>query len=107
MIDAGVVAWDTVAPFAPHPGVEARRFDSDGVTVIRYELQEGARYPLHTHVQEQYFQVISGHPTAIADGEAVPLAPGDLLLIPAGVPHGARSERGKAVFLSISPRRAE
>lgn len=103
---ADVVRWETVPPFGPHPGVEGRRYDSDGLTIIRYELQQGARYPLHRHDREQYFQVLAGRPTAMVGDRPVVLDPGDLLHVPAGVPHGASSKAGTVLFLSISPRRA-
>ena len=103
---ADVVQWETVPPFAPHRGVEGRRYDSEGLTIIRYELQQGARYPSHRHDREQYFQVLAGRPTAMVGDRPVVLGPGDLLYVPAGVTHGATSETGTALFLSISPRRA-
>lgn len=101
----GLIDWDLIDVNTLHEGVQSQRLDSHQLTIIRYQIAQGAAYPLHHHEQEQFVQGISGE-VAFSMGEtSMNVRPGDLVCVPPGVPHGAASPDGVSVFLSISPRR--
>lgn len=48
--------------------------------------------PLHSHEQEEFWFIISGSAKAIFGDEEVEVVAGDLVIIPAGMPHTVWSE---------------
>jgi quercetin dioxygenase-like cupin family protein len=101
------VDWEAVPPVEPYPGVSARRFDTAHATVVRYQLAQGAQYPLHDHPEEQLVHVIEGSVAFSLGDREVVLSASDLVHVPGDVPHGARGlGPGTATFLNIViPRR--
>lgn len=70
----------------------------------RVELAGGQRLPDHTHDHEEVSHVVSGRWTVSIDGEESALAPGDTVVIPAGVTHGSYTREGdEAVILTSMP----
>lgn len=102
----GLISWDRITATSPHEGVRSRRLDSDHLTIIRYELAGGARYPLHRHEQEQFLQGVSGEVGFTVGESTIVVRSGDLVRVPPGIPHRATS-RGPSVFFSISPKRRD
>jgi quercetin dioxygenase-like cupin family protein len=100
------VDWSALEEARPFPGVRARRLDTAGATLVRYEFEPGAGYPEHAHPEEQVVVVLSGEGTFHAGGEAVALRPGGVLTTPGGLPHRAVAGPGGVVFVNIVvPRR--
>ena len=68
------------------------------------------RVPPHTtevrhfhHRAQQFFYILSGEPVMEVDGRLVPLAPGQGISIPAGIPHQMKNDSGGNVhFLLVS-----
>ena len=103
------IAWDAVAMEQVAAGVTRQVVDGDQQTIVRYVYQPGAVFARHHHPQEQVTVVLSGRIEFTIADDVVTLGPGELVVIPGGVPHGARVV-GAAVVESInalSPRRAE
>ena len=73
---------------------------------VRYKPDSVA--PLHSHVEEQLFVVLEGEIELELSGERRMMRPGDAALIPAWVPHSARSFSGGAYQLDVfsPPRKA-
>jgi quercetin dioxygenase-like cupin family protein len=73
---------------------------------VRYEANSEA--PLHSHVEEQIFVVLEGEIELEISGERRLMQPGDAALIPAWVPHSARSLSDRAYQLDVfsPPRKA-
>jgi quercetin dioxygenase-like cupin family protein len=73
---------------------------------VRYEPDSVA--PLHSHVEEQLFVVLEGEIELELSGERRMMRPGDAALIPAWVPHSARSFSRGAYQLDVfsPPRKA-
>jgi len=66
----------------------ARRFiTGDSVTVGRFELKKGGVVPTHAHVNEQISMVMSGALVFRIDGRETVVKAGELMQIPANVPH--------------------
>ncbi len=80
--------------------VMARRFfESESrlpVRVFVWELPAGAAWGVHSHpddeAQEEILYCLSGHGTAEADGEDIPVGPGEALLLAQGSVHGFRND---------------
>lgn len=66
-------------------------------------LLPGERLGAHYHEQvEETFYLLSGHATLLADGQAVPLVPGDVVRLPAPEQHDLRNdgtEPARLVFI--------
>lgn len=76
------------------------------MTVTRYSFDAGGRFPHHVHDQEQVTFVLAGALTFVVDGEEHPLGEGDVVVIPADVPHSAHAGSDGAEVLSVvSPAR--
>jgi quercetin dioxygenase-like cupin family protein len=63
--------------------------DSRGqLTVIDFVNPPGFAPPLHRHErEEEVFYVLNGKATFLCDGQEIPAGPGDLVHLPAGLPH--------------------
>ena len=66
----------------------ARRFiTGDSVTVGRFELKKGGVVPTHAHANEQISMVMSGALVFRIDGRDTVVKTGEVMQIPANVPH--------------------
>jgi mannose-6-phosphate isomerase-like protein (cupin superfamily) len=58
------------------------------LTVVEFLNPAGFAPPLHRHIEEdELFYVLSGTATFRCDGEEFDAGPGDVVLLPAGLPH--------------------
>jgi quercetin dioxygenase-like cupin family protein len=90
----------------PWPGVRRRSFDTERATVTAYEFEPDARFPIHSHPQEQITLVQQGEVDFSVGGQVKRLGPGDWSVVPPGVEHGLRAGDSGAQFLAIIvPRR--
>jgi quercetin dioxygenase-like cupin family protein len=97
--------WGAIPKERRYRGVTSQRYDTEQLTVIRYELSAGAQYPVHTHQDEQLVYVLDGRVRFAVGSEPVSLERGDLVHVAPGMPHGATAESAGVVFLTVSPRR--
>ena len=66
----------------------ARRFiTGDSLTIGRFELKKGGVVPSHAHVNEQISMVMSGALLFRIDGRETVVKAGEVMQIPANVPH--------------------
>jgi quercetin dioxygenase-like cupin family protein len=99
-------SFDELPVDEPWPGVMRRAFDSEHATVTAYDFEPGARFPIHSHPQEQITLVQRGEVEFTVGGEVKRLAPGQWSVVPPGVEHGLRAGDAGASFLAvIVPRR--
>jgi quercetin dioxygenase-like cupin family protein len=103
------VSIDSLEPLLElAPGVTSRPLLGRNLlgSFVRYEPNAVA--PLHSHLEEQLFMVIEGEIDLELGGEHRTMRPGDAALIPAWVPHSARSSSAGAYQLDVfsPPRRA-
>lgn len=64
-------------------------------------LGQGQRVFLHTHPVEEVLMFLAGRGTATLDGEAIEIAAGDSLIIPAGVVHGFRNDEPESLHVLV------
>jgi quercetin dioxygenase-like cupin family protein len=91
----------------PYPGLERRTFDAIGATVNEYRFQPGARFPVHTHPQEQITLVEEGEVEMTIGDEVEVIAAGGWSVVGPEVPHGIRArDAGARILAIIVPRRS-
>jgi quercetin dioxygenase-like cupin family protein len=108
VVDSSQIDWDAIPETSPYEGVRGKRIDTDRLTIVRYSLEPGGAYPLHSHPEEQLVHGVSGQIDFTVAGETVRIRPGDSYYVAGGVEHGARcAGPDTAHFLNIvAPRRA-
>jgi quercetin dioxygenase-like cupin family protein len=103
-------------PSVIHPAAHAEwRSDKMGKSTL-YESQRllvglnafepGQAHALHAHAgMDKVYQVIEGAGTFLLEGQELPMKAGDLLVAPAGIPHGVRNTSGARllVLLILAP----
>jgi mannose-6-phosphate isomerase-like protein (cupin superfamily) len=67
--------------------LEGHRFGLQNLTLVLGESAPGQAVPLHRHDYEEMFIVHSGRGTYTVGDTTVEAGPGDVVLIPSGVPH--------------------
>ncbi len=74
----------------PWPGARGRVLQTDGSTLIIFDLDPRMVVETHKHDVEQFGMVVKGSLAMAIAGEQRILTPGDTYRIPAGAAHGAR-----------------
>ncbi|BAS26515.1 cupin [Limnochorda pilosa] len=93
-------------PRRPHPGIETRRVDGQGMTLVEYRFDPAARFPVHHHPEEQVSVVTGGSVVFHVDGREVELQAGQMVRVAPHVPHGATAGPAGATMLNVlAPRR--
>ena len=97
-----------VEPVEMVPGVR-RRVLSYGqrLMVVQVTLEEGAVVSVHSHPHEQITYIIEGRLSMEVEGQTHVLGPGDSLLLPGGVEHGATVIERTLVVDTFSPPRED
>ncbi len=85
-----VTSWSRIPEEQPHPAVVRQTVHGERQTVVRYRYAPGAIFPVHAHPEEQVTLVLCGQLALEVDGLEVVCGPGDVVIVPSGVPHGAR-----------------
>ncbi len=73
------------------PGYRVRFVHSQSMTLAFWSVDAGAALPAHSHPHEQVAQVLEGRFELEVDGELLCLGPGQVVVIPGGVPHAGRA----------------
>lgn len=72
--------------------MKRKMVSGEKTTVAQIALKDGFVVPMHSHINEQITQVISGKMRFVfgdEDGTEIVIGPGDVLVIPANLPHEA------------------
>jgi quercetin dioxygenase-like cupin family protein len=79
--------------------------DTDVLTMRSVWTRPGHRAPEHLHPSmEETFTVVSGQPEFRVDGRTFTAAPGDIVVVPPGVPHAAWNAGADPVVVVIDMR---
>jgi quercetin dioxygenase-like cupin family protein len=79
----------------------------ENATVGRLVLKRGAVVPRHFHVSEQYSLILSGALRFVFDDREVIVDAGEMLFIPANVPHSAIALEDTEDLDFFAPRRED
>lgn len=91
------------ASFNPTKMGKATLFESERILVGLNCFEPGQEHALHAHAgMDKVYQVLEGEGLFLLEEREVSMAPGVMLVAPAGVPHGIRnSGRARLVVLAI------
>jgi quercetin dioxygenase-like cupin family protein len=83
------VKWDEVPVEIVNPLLERQFVVGDQVMVAKLLLRKGCVVPMHSHVNEQITNILSGALHFTVGGQEITVGPGEYLCIPPNVPHTA------------------
>lgn len=90
--DVELLQWDDVPMETVNPMMRRQIITGELMTVARIFFKDGFLVPMHSHHNEQITQVISGQ-LKFRLGEngeqTIALGPGEVIVIPANMPHEA------------------
>jgi quercetin dioxygenase-like cupin family protein len=92
LADLQTINWDDIELETVNPDMQRRIVTGELMTVARIYFRDGFVVPMHSHHNEQVTQVIRGrmHFVFGEDREKdMVLGPGDVVVIPAHLPHEA------------------
>ena len=90
------------------PGVWRRTLNyGERLMVVQVTLEEGVVVPVHRHPHEQITYVIEGQLSMEVEGQTHVLGPGNSLLLPGDVEHGATAMERTLVVDTFSPPRED
>ena len=91
-----------------NPLITRQMISGDDATFARIVLLRGAIVPRHHHRSEQYSMILSGALKFLFDdGSETTVHAGEILMIPANVPHSAEALEDTVDFDFFSPRRED
>ena len=111
MTHPSVIRPDEHAVYAAAKMGKTTIFESPNLLVGLNAFEPGQEHALHAHAgQDKAYIVARGSGLFLLDGQALPMAAGDLLVAPAGVPHGVRNTGADRLVviavLAPAPRRS-
>lgn len=79
--------WDEIALEKVTEMISRKVVRGERETLAQVYLKRGTLVPLHAHDDEQMTYVLQGALQSLVGGEEVRVEEGEVLLVPAGVPH--------------------
>jgi quercetin dioxygenase-like cupin family protein len=98
---------DEIEAVQKAPGVSAKLFHTERMSVAQYEFAPDTQLPEHSHPHEQIAMVKEGEFELTVNGTVHRLSPGDVLVIPPDVPHSGHSVTAARVMDVFSPVRED
>lgn len=93
--DTGSVAklfrWAEIEPEQMSPLLTRQFVTGEKAMLARIMLKQGCVVPEHSHQNEQIAMIVSGALEFVVGGVTQVVRAGEVLVIPAGVPHSARA----------------
>jgi len=90
--DLQTINWDAIELETVNPSMQRKIVTGEKMTVARIYLADGFVVPMHSHHHEQITQVIKGRMLFVfGEGrdKEIEFGPGDVVVIPAHLPHQA------------------
>lgn len=104
------LSWDSIEWEQVNPNMRRKLVNGANLTVAHIAMKDGFVVPMHSHVNEQVTQVISGK-MRFYFGEdrakEVVIGPGEVLVIPANLPHEAHMVGDVVETDTWAPRRED
>ena len=92
MTHPSVIRPEDHAAYSPTRMGKSTIFTSANVLVGLNAFEPGQEHHLHAHAgQDKVYLVLRGAGLFLLEGRELPMSAGDLLVAPAGVPHGVRN----------------
>lgn len=100
---ARVHRWDEIALEKITEMISQKLVAGEREMLAQIYLKRGAQVPLHAHDSEQMSYILQGALRVIVDGEEITVREGEVLHIPAGVPHQAEAREDTFELDIFSP----
>ena len=104
---ANVVRWSDVEQEQLTPLIDRQFISTQAVTLARFHLKKGSKVPEHHHVNEQMSYVVEGALHFVMPDKEVTVRSGEVLLIPAELPHSAEAREDCYVIDIFTPHRKD
>lgn len=100
--------WSDISPDQLNPLLQRQFIYGEQAMLTRFVLSSGAVIPLHSHPNEQISYIISGSlEFDFGNGDTRIVGPGEVLVIPGGVPHSAIVLEDSLAFDIFAPPRQD
>jgi quercetin dioxygenase-like cupin family protein len=100
-------SWNNVEAEKMNDLLSRQMISGENATISQLLMKRGAVVPRHSHVNEQYSWILSGSLKFIFDDREILVGAGEVLLIPAHVPHGAVALEDTVDVDFFAPRRED
>ena len=104
LAEALALRWDEQDFTEVRPGIFGATIDTAQLTVTVYRYEPGCSWEEHSHPEDQVtFIARGGTVEFVVGGRPAPLGPGQLAVIPGGVPHAAsvRNDGERVVSINV------
>lgn len=89
------------------PGIKGHLIHTDHCTIADFRFTAGTKLPPHEHPHEQTSTVLEGNFSFTVGGETRTLGPGEVAVIPGGVPHAGEALTDCRIIDVFSPVRED
>jgi len=100
-------SWEKMESEQLNTLVSRQMLSGESGTIARLLLSRGAVVPRHSHVSEQFSLILSGSLKFVFDDREVVINGGEVLYIPANVPHSAVALEDTVDVDFFAPRRED
>jgi quercetin dioxygenase-like cupin family protein len=100
-------SWKTMEIEQLNDKLSRQMISGENATVSQLMLKKGAAVPRHSHMNEQYSWIISGALKFVFDDREILVGEGEVLVIPANVPHSAVALEDTVDVDIFAPRRED
>ena len=98
-------SWKTIEVEKLNDLLSRQMISGESATISQLLMKRGATVPRHSHMNEQYSWIISGVLKFVFDDREILVSAGEILLIPAQVPHSAVAMEDTVDVDFFAPRR--
>jgi quercetin dioxygenase-like cupin family protein len=100
-------SWNTIEVEHLNEKLTRQMISGQNATLSQLVLKKGATVPRHSHINEQYSWIVSGVLKFVFDDREIVAGAGDVLVIPANVPHSAVALEDTVDVDIFAPRRED
>ena len=100
-------SWKTMEVEKLNDKLSRQMISGENATISQLLMKQGAVVPRHSHLNEQYSWILSGALKFVFDDREIVVSAGEVLLIPANVPHSAVAMEDTVDVDVFAPRRED
>jgi quercetin dioxygenase-like cupin family protein len=100
-------AWEKLPAEQLNHLISRQMLNGENATLARLLLKRGAIVPRHSHVSEQFSLILDGRVRFVFDDKEIVVGAGEILFIPANVPHSAVALEDAVDVDFFAPRRED
>lgn len=99
--------WETVPAERLDDNITRRMVVGEKEMLVHWEFKKGAVAARHSHPHEQIVMMVAGKMRFMVGDEETVMGPGDMLVVPSGVPHEGEAIEDTVVIDIFSPPRED